>query len=193
LVNEFHQIFEKLNINTKEVIEAAGTKWNFMKLQPGLVGGHCISVDPYYLLHKSQSSGYVPDLIRKAREINDFMPAYLAQDFLKKLIKEKINPVNCKVGLLGFTFKENCPDIRNTKVYDLYKALVELGLEVEIFDPWANVAEVKREYDIDLCSNYEGDGINAFLLAVGHKELLERCLKIQQTKYVYDYKGLLAL
>ena len=192
LVNELHQIFEKLNINTKEVIEAAGTKWNFMKLQPGLVGGHCIGVDPYYLLHKSQISGYVPDLMRKAREINDFMPTYIAQDFLKQLIKQKINPVDCKVALLGFTFKENCPDIRNTKVCELYKALVDLGLNVEITDPWANIEEVKAEYNLNISNTINDNNINAFLLAVGHSELIEVCKSIRDDKFIYDFKGLLS-
>lgn len=191
LVNELHQIFQKLGINTKEVIEAAGTKWNFMKLQPGLVGGHCIGVDPYYLLHKSQTSGYVPDLMRKAREINDFMPTYIAQDFLKQLIKHKINPVDCNVALLGFTFKENCPDIRNTKVYDLYLALSELGLKVQIVDPWANIDEVKHEYNLDVINEYNDEGFNALLLAVGHNELIDICTSIRSEKFIYDFKGLL--
>ncbi|WP_075593923.1 nucleotide sugar dehydrogenase [Pseudoalteromonas sp. PAB 2.2] len=191
LVNELHQIFQRLGINTKEVIEAAGTKWNFMKLQPGLVGGHCIGVDPYYLLHKSQTSGYVPDLMRKAREINDFMPTYIAQDFLKQLIKHKINPVDCNVALLGFTFKENCPDIRNTKVYDLYLALSELGLKVQIVDPWANIDEVKHEYNLDVINEYNDEGFNALLLAVGHNELIDICTSIRSEKFIYDFKGLL--
>ena len=192
LVNELHQIFEKLGINTKEIIEAAGTKWNFMKLEPGLVGGHCIGVDPYYLLHKSQTSGYVPDLMRKAREINDFMPTYIAQDFLKQLIKQKINPVDCKVALLGFTFKENCPDIRNTKVLDLYKALVELGINVQIVDPWANVNEVKVEYNLDILQEFRNEMFDAHLLAVGHFELIEECKKLKNSKFIYDFKGLLS-
>ncbi|WP_024597828.1 nucleotide sugar dehydrogenase [Pseudoalteromonas sp. TAE56] len=191
LVNELHQIFEKLGINTKEVIEAAGTKWNFMKLQPGLVGGHCIGVDPYYLLHKSQTSGYVPDLMRKAREINDFMPTYIAQDFLKQLIKQKINPVDCKIGLLGFTFKENCPDIRNTKVYDLYLALVELGLDVEIIDPWANIEEVKNQYGLRVSNNLNFKNKSAVLLAVGHEEIIKACKKCNEDQFIYDFKGIL--
>lgn len=191
LINELHQIFEKLGINTKEVIEAASTKWNFMKLQPGLVGGHCIGVDPYYLLHKSQQSGYVPDLMRRAREINDFMPTYIAQDFLKQLIKKKINPVDCKVSLLGFTFKENCPDIRNTKVYDLYLALLDLGLEVDVVDPWADFDEVKHEYGLEIHSECNDDRAKAFLLAVGHNEFIDLCTSIKSDKFIYDFKGVL--
>jgi UDP-N-acetyl-D-galactosamine dehydrogenase len=191
LVNELHQIFEKLGINTREVIEAASTKWNFMKLQPGLVGGHCIGVDPYYLLYKSQASGYVPDLMRKAREINDFMPTYIAQDFLKQLIKQKINPVDCKVALLGFTFKENCPDIRNTKVYYLYTALLELGFRVDVIDPWANIGDVLNEYNLQVEAKYNGNHYDAMLLAVGHKELIELSHSINNQTYIYDFKGLL--
>ncbi|RZM81174.1 Vi polysaccharide biosynthesis protein VipA/TviB [Pseudoalteromonas rubra] len=191
LVNELHQIFQRLGINTKEVIEAAGTKWNFMKLQPGLVGGHCIGVDPYYLLHKSQTSGYIPDLMRKAREINDFMPTYIAQDFLKQLIKQKINPVDSTIGLLGFTFKENCPDIRNTKVYDLYVALMDLGFNVEVIDPWADTDEVKAEYNINIKNEFKENNFKALLLAVGHSELIEICNSVKGSKYIYDFKGLL--
>jgi UDP-N-acetyl-D-galactosamine dehydrogenase len=191
LVNELHQIFDRLNINTKEVIEAASTKWNFMKLQPGLVGGHCIGVDPYYLLHKSQESGYIPDLMRKAREVNDHMPTYIAQDFLTKLIKKKINPVGCKIGMLGFTFKENCPDIRNTKAFDLYNALESLGLEVMIIDPWANKEEVKAEYSLDILNDFNPEGLDVILLTIGHEELITKCKLIKDTKYIYDFKGLL--
>jgi len=190
LVNELHQIFQHLGIDTKEVIEAAGTKWNFMKLQPGLVGGHCIGVDPYYLLHKSQNSGYVPDLMRKAREINDFMPSYIAQDFLKQLIKNKINPINCNVVLLGFTFKENCPDIRNTKVYDLYLSLLDLGLNVKIVDPWADKLEVKQEYNLEIENEVNSKGVDAYLLAVGHKEFFDYCAS-NKNSFIYDFKSLL--
>jgi len=191
LINELHQIFERLNISTKEVIEAAGTKWNFMKLQPGLVGGHCIGVDPYYLLHKSQQSGYIPDLMRKAREVNDNMPTYIAQDFLATLIKKKINPVDCKVGMLGFTFKENCPDIRNTKAYDLYNALCALGLNVKIIDPWANKEEVKAEYSLDIVSEFDPKDLDVMLLTVGHEKLIKECMLVKEKKYIYDFKGLL--
>ena len=191
LINELHQVFDRLNINTKEVIEAAGTKWNFMKLQPGLVGGHCIGVDPYYLLHKSKKSGYIPDLMRKAREVNDNMPTYIAQDFLTKLIKKKINPVDCKVGMLGFTFKENCPDIRNTKAYDLYNALSALGLKVKVIDPWANKEEVKAEYSLDIQNGFNPEELDVMLLTVGHEELIKECVLLKDKKYIYDFKGLL--
>mgnify|MGYP005988635487 CR=1 FL=1 len=192
LVNELHQIFEKLNINTKEVIEAAGTKWNFMKLQPGLVGGHCIGVDPYYLLHKSQISGYVPDLMRKAREINDSMPAYIAQDFLKQLIKQKINPVDCKVSLLGFTFKENCPDTRNTKVYDLYLMLKNLGFSIEVYDPWLNKEALESAHSSMVIVEKDEIKAKVALLAVGHTSILNDIRNKELTfDYLYDFKGFL--
>ena len=190
LINELHQVFQKLGINTHEVVEAAATKWNFMKLKPGLVGGHCIGVDPYYLLQKSSESGYVPDLIRTAREINDHMPSYLANDFLHKLIQNKVNPIDCKVILLGFTFKENCPDIRNTKVYDLYIAMKNLGLQVDIVDSWANSREVEEEYAISIKNSVDMNSYNAAFLAVGHAELIEICNQ-NKNIFIYDFKGLL--
>lgn len=191
LVNELHQIFQRLGINTKEVIEAAGTKWNFMKLQPGLVGGHCIGVDPYYLLHKSQVSGYVPDLMRKAREINDSMPNFIAQDFLKTLIVNKVNVAHIRIALLGFTFKENCPDIRNTKVYDLYLELKSLGLNVKVIDPWANQQEVKAEYGIKLENDFNKSEFDVVILAVGHAESIKLCNSIKDDLIIYDFKSLL--
>ena len=193
LINELHQIFTQLNINTKEVIEAASTKWNFMKLLPGLVGGHCIGVDPYYLLHKSQVSGYIPDLIRKAREINDGMSSFIGDDFIKQLIKKGINPVNCKVLLLGITFKENCPDIRNSKAFDVYNYLTSFGLEVAIEDPWANPIAVKKEYNIEI-NKHNISEFDAAILLVGHKELIENASFIEgklKSKFIYDYKGFL--
>ncbi|PMP11305.1 Vi polysaccharide biosynthesis protein VipA/TviB [Vibrio breoganii] len=190
LINELHQVFQRLDIDTNEVIEAAATKWNFMKLKPGLVGGHCIGVDPYYLLQKSTESGYVPDLIRQAREINDGMPSYLANDFLHELIKKRINPIDCKVIILGFTFKENCPDIRNTKVYELYSAMRQLGLHVDIIDPWVDPEEVKNEYDIVVHKSADLNNYNAAFLAVGHAEFLESYRSYKDI-FIYDFKGLL--
>lgn len=191
LINELHQIFKKLDISTDEVIEAASTKWNFMKLKPGLVGGHCIGVDPYYLLHKSTKSGYIPDLMRKAREINDNMASFLANDFLVSLIKEKLNPVNCRVAILGFTFKENCPDIRNTKIYDLYLSLLELGFDIDIIDPWADKKQVESDYGISLKEEFRFDDYDAAFLAVGHENLIELSRKCKDKIYIYDYKNLI--
>lgn len=192
LVNELHQIFTRLDINTSEVIEAASTKWNFMKLFPGLVGGHCIGVDPYYLLHKAESRGYVPDLIRTAREINDYMPNFVANDFLRELLASKINPVKAKVALYGFTFKENCPDLRNTKNYDLYLELIELGFEVTIFDPWVNKKEASQEYGV--CIETSVSSISEFdaaILAVGHEQIVKYLKSQQSDTFIYDFKKLL--
>ncbi|MDF5669195.1 nucleotide sugar dehydrogenase [Vibrio parahaemolyticus] len=189
LINELHQIFSRLDIDTKEVIDAAATKWNFMKLYPGLVGGHCIGVDPYYLLHKSQQTGYVPDLMRQARQINDAMPEFLASDFIKKLIVHGVNPVGAKVALFGFTFKENCPDIRNTKVIGLLRALEAYGLRVEVYDNWASHEEVMQEYGISV-SNQLTNEFDVAFLAVPHKEIIEH-LNSKENKLVYDFKGAL--
>lgn len=194
LVNELFQIFSKMGIDTKEVIDAASTKWNFMKLMPGLVGGHCISVDPYYLLHKSNSLGYIPDLIRTARVINDGMPDFIASNFLKELIKNNINPVKAKVLILGFSFKENCPDLRNTKTYDLYLALKNLNFEVTVFDPCVDVLHSFREYGIKVEScvdnlklNYDGA-----ILAVAHDSILDLISNNKvKFNYLMDFKGVL--
>lgn len=192
LINELHQIFERLGIDTKEVIEAAATKWNFMKLMPGLVGGHCIGVDPYYLLHKSNAVGYVPDLMRTAREVNDTMASYLASSFITKLIQNKINPITAKVVLLGFTFKENCPDLRNTKVINLYNELVSLGLDVDVYDPWANHDEAFSEYGINLIDRVT-ETYDASFVSVGHREVIDLTENLESRDklgFIYDFKGL---
>ncbi|EGQ9194569.1 nucleotide sugar dehydrogenase, partial [Vibrio parahaemolyticus] len=172
LINELHQIFTRLGIDTKEVVDAASTKWNFMKLYPGLVGGHCIGVDPYYLLHKSQQSGYVPDIMRQARQVNDAMPEFLASNFVKMLLINNVNPVGLKVALFGFTFKENCPDIRNTKVIDLIKSLKSYGLNVRVYDNWASKEEVMNEYGVSI-SNELTSNFDVGFLAVPHIEIVE--------------------
>lgn len=193
LINELHQIFERMGIDTKAVIDAAATKWNFMKLMPGLVGGHCIGVDPYYLLYKSNSYGYIPDLMRTAREVNDGFAEYLVNSFLKSLIKENISPVGLKTLILGFSFKENCPDVRNTKVVDLYFHLKKLGLDVTIYDPWVSQSEVHEEYGIDV-KNELDENYDVGFLAVGHNEILSalKDKKINFNKnFIFDFKGLL--
>jgi len=192
LVNELHQIFDKLGIPTRDVIEAASTKWNFMRLMPGLVGGHCIGVDPYYLLHKSQTSGYIPDLIRTAREINDSMPSYIVDSFLRELMLREINPIGCKVMIFGFTFKENCPDIRNTKNYDLYLGLKQLGFQVSVCDPWVDQDKVKSEYSLEISSDFPSEeSYDVGLLAVGHSEILDYLKNNGINKFIYDFKGFL--
>lgn len=196
LINELNQIFTIMGINTNEVIEAASTKWNFMKLLPGLVGGHCIGVDPYYLLHKSTSIGYVPDLIRTARIINDGMPEYIKNQFIESLIRNKINPIDTKVLIMGFTFKENCPDLRNTKVFDLYLNLLESGFDLEIYDPWVNKQEVLDEYGIDVITDINEIRENDVgILTVGHSEIIEEIesRKINfSSEFIHDFKGIIS-
>ncbi len=194
LVNEFYQIFESMGVDTNKVIDAAATKWNFMKLKPGLVGGHCIGVDPYYLLHKSQSYGYVPDLIRTAREINDSMSAVVAQQFLLSILEKGINPIGLKVLILGFAFKENCPDIRNTKIIDLYHELQKLNMQVKVYDPVVSKEEVKEEYELDLVEAHEF-GADAGLLVVPHQTILNELQEGKLTfaqDHCYDFKKVLA-
>jgi UDP-N-acetyl-D-glucosamine/UDP-N-acetyl-D-galactosamine dehydrogenase len=149
-VNELALIFDRLGIDTNDVIEAAGSKWNFLKFKPGLVGGHCIGVDPYYLAFKAESVGYYPQVIRSGRRVNDFMPHFVADKVVKLMIKKGQKILHSKVLVLGITFKENCPDIRNTKVVDVVHELEKFGCDVDIYDPWADPVEVKKEYDLDL-------------------------------------------
>jgi UDP-N-acetyl-D-galactosamine dehydrogenase len=189
LVNELYQIFTNMNIDTSEVLKAAGTKWNFMRVKPGLVGGHCIGVDPYYLMHKSGRVGYIPDLMRKGREINDGMPAFIVNDFVRQLIRRKISPVDLSVAILGFTFKEDCPDIRNTKVVDLYKQLQKYGFNVSIYDPIANPELVANFYGLKIANQLEDIPETVAVLAVGHFEILA-LLKRKKFDLLYDFKGL---
>ena len=169
-VNELSVIFERLNIDTLEVLEAAGSKWNFLPFRPGMVGGHCIGVDPYYLTHKAEQVGYNPQVILSGRRINDNMAKYAARAVVKKMVNLGLNVSKSKVGVLGVTFKENCPDIRNSKVFDLLEELVSWGIEVIALDPWASQEDVASEYDIELTKNYPEKEIDAIIVAVGHKE-----------------------
>ena len=170
-VNELALIFDKVGIDTNDVIDAAGTKWNFLKYRPGLVGGHCISVDPYYLASKAESLGYVPQVILSGRHVNNSIAPFIANKLLKLMI-QKIHAIKgSSVLMLGVTFKENCPDIRNTKVVDIYRELCEFGLNVDIYDPWASVEEVKQEYGVDIIDKVDDKKkYDAFLLAVAHDE-----------------------
>lgn len=167
-MNELSIIFNKMGIDTKSVLEAAGTKWNFLKFFPGLVGGHCIGVDPYYLTYKAESLGYHSQVILAGRRINDDMGKYVAENVIKNLIKSDKRVNNAKVAILGFTFKENCPDTRNSKVYDIVKELREYGIEPVIADPQADVAEAKHLYNIDLADMSEVKGMDAVIVAVSH-------------------------
>lgn len=194
LINELHQVFSKLGINTKDVIDAAATKWNFMKLMPGMVGGHCISVDPYYLLHKSENAGFIPDLMRTAREINDGMPNYFANNFLRQLILRKINPLDCKILLMGFAFKQNCPDIRNTKSYDLYIVLKNMGLNIQIYDPWVDKKDVLIRFNVEVLTELTPDStFDVGFLVVGHDCILNDLATHKLTfskSFTYDFSSI---
>jgi UDP-N-acetyl-D-galactosamine dehydrogenase len=170
-VNELALIFDRMGIDTSEVLEAAGTKWNFLNFKPGLVGGHCIGVDPYYLLHKSESLGYYPQVILSGRRVNDNMGLFVANKLVKLLIQKGKKIGGAKTLMLGITFKENCPDIRNSRVVDIYRELSDFGMEVDVYDPWANKAEVKKEHGIDLVSEL-GSSYDAIVLTVAHQEFL---------------------
>ena len=168
-VNELALIFDRMGIDTTEVLEAAGTKWNFLKYKPGLVGGHCIGVDPYYLAYKAESLGYYPQVILSGRRVNDTMGIFVANKLIKLLIKKGHKIEGSRVLILGITFKENCPDIRNTRVVDVYRELQDFGMQVEVYDPWATSEEVKEEYGISLIDRPEGK-YEGVLLAVAHDE-----------------------
>ena len=192
-VNELAKIFNLLNIDTQAVLEAAGTKWNFLPFKPGLVGGHCIGVDPYYLAQKAQEVGYHPEIILAGRRMNDSMGNYVASEVVKLLVQKDVKVKNSKILVLGITFKENCPDVRNTKVVDVIENLKEFGTDVTIFDPWANSSEVKYEYGIETVKNMPQNKFDGIVLAVSHKEFLN----IDFNKYlnpkgiIYDVKGFL--
>lgn len=171
-VNELALIFDRMGIDTSDVLDAAGTKWNFLKYKPGLVGGHCIGVDPYYLAHKAESLGYHPQVILSGRRVNDNMGMFVANKVVKILINKGHKISGSKALILGITFKENCPDIRNTKVIDIYQELRQFGINVDIHDPWANFEDVKKEYDIELLSGLN-DIYDAIILAVAHREYRE--------------------
>ncbi|MEI6264184.1 MAG: nucleotide sugar dehydrogenase [Sphingobacteriia bacterium] len=192
-VNELALIFERMGIDTTDVIEAAGTKWNFLKYRPGLVGGHCIGVDPYYLAHKAESLGYHPQVILSGRRVNDMMGMFVANKVVKLLIKKghKIN--QAKALILGITFKEDCPDIRNSKVIDIYKELVQFGMNVDVYDPHAGKHEVKEEYGIDLVDGLSSK-YDAIILAVSHKEFLTidyKNLSNTENAVLFDTKSFL--
>lgn len=173
LINELAVIFNKLGIDTEEVLLAAGTKWNFLPFRPGLVGGHCIGVDPYYLTHKAQAIGYHPEVILAGRRINDSMGRYVVSELVKAMIKRRIHVAGAKVLVMGLTFKENCPDIRNTKVVDILSELTEYGVTADVFDPWVDSAEAQHEYGITPITAPQAGNYDAVILAVGHKQFRE--------------------
>lgn len=190
-VNELAIIFNKLGIDTEAVLEAAGTKWNFLPFRPGLVGGHCIGVDPYYLTHKAQEVGYNPEIILAGRRLNDNMGIYVANQVIKLMIKKGQKIEGAKVLVLGITFKENCPDIRNSRVIDVIQELQEFGTEVEVYDPWADAEEVKREYGLDLVDALDSK-YDAVVLAVAHDKfdgIDIKKLKNGNNTVIYDIKS----
>ena len=193
-MNELALIFDRMGIDTTDVIEAAGTKWNFLKYRPGLVGGHCIGVDPYYLAHKAESLGYHPEVILSGRRVNDAMGMFVANKVVKLMIKKghKIN--ESKALILGITFKEDCPDIRNSKVIDIYQELCQFGMNVDIYDPHAIPHEVQEEYGVNLTQDINGKQYNAIILAVSHKEFLQidfKFLSVGAETVIFDTKSFL--
>src|SRR4029079_9803248 len=195
LMNELAIIFDRMGIDTSEVIEAAGTKWNFHKYYPGLVGGHCISVDPFYLMHKARELGYEPQVIAAGRRVNDFMPHFIAKKVVQALIESGKNPVECRVLVMGITFKEDVADIRNSKVVDLIHELEDFSIHVDVIDPYASAEEVKEEYGIELLEEMVG-AYDAIVRAVGHTEytfdfLQKLTFHQAKDKLIFDIKGIL--
>jgi len=193
-VNELSKIFNLIGIDTNDVLDAAGTKWNFLKFKPGLVGGHCIGVDPYYLAQKAQEVGYHPEIILAGRRLNDSMGQHVATEVVKLMMRKDIKVLNSKVLLLGFTFKEDCPDIRNTRVVDIYNELRNFDINVEVYDPWVNSQEVKREYGIEVITNISRQtNYSAVILAVAHQKLLNLSVReiVGNSVVVFDVKGVL--
>lgn len=192
-VNELAKIFNLLEIDTHEVLKAAGTKWNFLPFKPGLVGGHCIGVDPYYLAQKAQECGYHPEIILAGRRLNDSMGEYVASQVVKCMIKKDIAIGSAKVLMLGVTFKENCPDVRNTKIVDVVSALCDYGINVTTYDPWAKPEEVRREYNLETTDALPEGKYDAIILGVAHNEFLDLNLDVfkKETAIVYDVKGVL--
>lgn len=192
-MNELAKIFNAMGIDTRDVIDAAASKWNFIKLSPGLVGGHCISVDPYYLIQKAQVYGVLPRIMSSARRLNDGMGEYVAMQTIKCMNKKGIIVKDSKILILGITFKENCPDIRNTKVVDIYNTLTEYTHNITVFDPWADIAQVEHEYGIKVVNELPAECFDAVILAVAHKAFAELDVEglLNENAAVYDVKGAL--
>ena len=191
-VNEISKIFNLIGIDTLEVLEAAGTKWNFLNFKPGLVGGHCIGVDPYYLAQKANELGYNPKIILSGRRLNDSMGKHIAKQVIKLMHQKNIKVIDSNVLLLGFTFKENCPDVRNTRVIDIYDELKSFDINVDVYDPWIDSVEVKKEYDIDVLRHQpDMSKYSAIILAVAHQDFNNINIKSSKNQVVYDVKGVL--
>lgn len=192
-VNELSKIFTKMGIDTLDVLEAAGTKWNFLPFRPGLVGGHCIGVDPYYLAQCAQRYGYNPEIILAGRRMNDSMGEYVATETIKHMLKKGIQVLNSNIVIFGFTFKENCPDVRNTKIIDIYRALKEYNVNITVYDPWANPAIAKHEYGIDVTNELPTDKFDALIMGVAHNEFKELNVTdfVNEQHVIFDVKGTL--
>lgn len=190
-VNELSKIFNKMEIDTMDVLEAASTKWNFLPFKPGLVGGHCIGVDPYYLAQCAQRFGYNPEIILAGRRMNDGMGEYVANETIKLMLKKGIQVLGSNILLLGFTFKENCPDVRNTKVIDIYRALEEYNVRITVFDPWANPSVAKHEYGIDVVNELVSEKFDSAIMAVAHDEFktLDVISMLNERHVIFDVKG----
>jgi len=195
LINELAIIFNRMNIDTLDVLEAAGTKWNFLNFRPGLVGGHCIGVDPYYLTHKAQSVGYYPEVILAGRRINDGMGSYITEQVVKLMTRDRIHVVDANILILGLAFKENCPDLRNTRVVDIVKEFKAYNSNVDVYDPWVNADGAKKEYDINLTTELITGKYDAIILAVAHKEFIELGAKLRtfgkENHILFDVKNVL--
>ena len=192
-VNELSKIFNRMGIDTQDVLEAAATKWNFLPFKPGLVGGHCIGVDPYYLAQCAQRYGYNPEIILAGRRMNDGMGEYVAGETIKLMLKKGIQVLGSDILIMGFTFKENCPDVRNTKVIDIYRSLKEYNVNITVFDPWANPGITRREYGVDIINDLPKHKVSAVILAVAHKEftgidITDLCT---EPHIIFDVKGML--
>jgi len=194
-VNELSKIFNLMGIDTQDVLEAAGTKWNFIKMNPGLVGGHCISVDPYYLAQCAQRLGYNPEIILAGRRMNDGMGAYVADQTVKLMLKKGIQVLHSKIIIMGFTFKENCPDVRNTRVIDIYHALQEYNADITVFDPWASPERVRHEYGIDIVNELPKERFSAAIIAVAHRQFREMEIDfnslLEPNHVIYDVKAIM--
>jgi UDP-N-acetyl-D-galactosamine dehydrogenase len=194
-VNELSKIFNLLDIDTQEVLEAAGTKWNFLPFKPGLVGGHCIGVDPFYLAQKAQEVGYHPEIILAGRRLNDSMGKHVATETIKHMMRKDLKIIDSKVLILGFTFKEDCPDVRNTRVIDIYHELKSFDIDVDVYDPWADPGEVRHEYGIDIINGGNKPDLNeysAIILAVAHKEFKNWSIQKSQHQVIYDVKSIIS-
>jgi len=198
LINELALIFNRLGIDTHEVLDAAGTKWNFLPFRPGLVGGHCIGVDPYYLTQKAADVGYYPEMILAGRRINDNMGFYIATEVVKRMIKKRIHVNNANVLVMGLTFKENCPDLRNTRVVDIIHELNDYGAKVSVYDPWVNLDEARQAYHIDVVQKLPNNQYDAIIIAVAHKQFCEMGTEgiqalAKPTSVIYDVKSILPI